>query len=78
MTQMTISSDDDSDDDDSDDDDSDDDDDDEIEFNIFFASPETFSELSEDWEILSYTSDMIQLIDEDDDGLDTELLTFEK
>ncbi len=73
------SDDDGSDDDDSDDDDSDDDDDDEIEFNIFFASPETFSELSEDWYIISFSSDTIQLIDDDDD-IDgtTDLLTFEK
>ena len=57
----------------------DDSDDDEIEFNIFFASPETFNELSEDWEIISYSSDMIQLIDDDDDGAGmADLLTFEK
>ncbi|MGA9239325.1 hypothetical protein [Robiginitalea sp.] len=56
-----------------------DDDDDEIEFNIFFASPETFSELSEDWYIISFSSDTIQLADDDDD-IDgtTDLLTFEK
>jgi hypothetical protein len=66
--------------DDSDDDGLDDDyDDDEIEFNIFFASPETFSELSEDWYIISFSSDTIQLIDDDDDSDGTtDLLTFEK
>ncbi len=68
--------------DDSDDDGMDDDyddDDDEIEFNIFFASPETFTELSEDWDVISFSSDMIQLMDDDDDvDGTTDLLTFEK
>ncbi|MDM9632694.1 hypothetical protein [Robiginitalea aurantiaca] len=65
--------------DDSDDDGMNDDDDDEIEFNIFFASPQSFNELSEDWDIISFSSDMIQLIDDDDDGDGTtDLLTFEK
>jgi len=68
---------DDSDDDGMDDDSDDDDDDDEIEFNIFFASPETFTELSEDWDIISFTSDTIQLVDDDDDGT-SDFLTFEK
>ena len=62
---------------DSSDDDSPDDDDD-VDFNLFFASPEDFEELSDDWDILEYTSSRIELVDDDDDDSDTEYLTFEK
>ncbi|MBC31832.1 MAG: hypothetical protein CMH48_13440 [Muricauda sp.] len=49
----------------------------EIDFNIFFASPENFSELSDDWNIVSYSATKIELIDESSDG-EIDLLTFEK
>jgi hypothetical protein len=65
--------DDDDDGDDDDDDDRDDDDDnDDVDFNIYFSSPSSFNELSEDWDIVSITSTKIVL--EDDD----EFLTFER
>ena len=41
------------------DDDSNDSDD--IDFNIFFTSPANFAEISEDWEIVSYSSTRIEL-----------------
>jgi len=44
-------------------DDSMDDDSDDIDFNIFFASPERFAELTEDWDIVSRTDNRIELID---------------
>ncbi len=49
----------------------------EIDFNIFFASPENFNELSDDWNIVSYSATRIELIDESSDG-EIDLLTFEK
>ena len=49
----------------------------EIDFNIFFASPEDFNELSDDWNIISYSATKIELIDESGDG-EIDLLTFEK
>ncbi|MCL6266577.1 hypothetical protein [Flagellimonas myxillae] len=49
----------------------------EIDFNIFFATPEDFNELSEDWNIVSYSVTKIELIDESSDG-ETDLLTFER
>ncbi|MEN8790417.1 MAG: hypothetical protein ABF293_01120 [Flavobacteriaceae bacterium] len=48
--------------DDSSSDDSMDDDSDDIDFNIFFASPDRFAELTEDWEIVSRTNSRIELI----------------
>ena len=50
----------------------------EIDFNIFFAAPEDFSELSEDWNIISYSENIIELIHESGGNGDTDLLTFEK
>ncbi len=44
-------------------DDSMDDDRDDIDFNIFFASPDRFAELTEDWDIVSRTDSRIELID---------------
>ena len=44
-------------------DDSMDDDSDDIDFNIFFASPDRFAELTEDWDIVSRTDNRIELID---------------
>lgn len=50
----------------------------EIDFNIFFASPEDFNELSEEWNIVSYSDTKIELIHvSGGDGV-TDLLTFEK
>lgn len=49
----------------------------EIDFNIFFAAPEDFNELSDDWNIVSYSATKIELIDESSDG-EIDLLTFEK
>ena len=43
-----------------------------IDFTIFFADPPDFAELSDDWDVLSYTNDEIQLRDGPD------LLTFER
>ncbi len=59
----------------SDDDGNDDDDDD---FNIFFASPREFEELSDDWDIISVTQTKIELIDVSGGNGGTDYLTFEK
>ncbi len=50
----------------------------EIDFNIFFAAPADFNELSEDWNIISYSSNKIELIHESGGNGGTDLLTFEK
>ncbi|TMM57874.1 hypothetical protein FEE95_00120 [Maribacter algarum] len=49
-----------------------------IDFNIFFASPADFAELSEDWDIISHSASKIELkhVSGGDGGID--LLTFEK
>lgn len=49
-----------------------------IDFNIFFASPADFAELSEDWDIISHSASKIELkhVSGGDGG--TDLLTFEK
>jgi hypothetical protein len=64
-----------------DDDGSDDDgnDDDDIDFNIFFPVPDTndFEELNDDWDILSRTTNRIELAD-DDNNNDLDLLIFER
>ena len=52
--------------------------DDEIEFEIFFTSPDIFAELSDDWDILKFTSGKIELMDLSDDNSTTDYLTFEK
>lgn len=51
---------------------------DDIDFNIFFSSPADFSELSEDWDIISHTASKIELkhVSGGNGGID--LLTFEK
>ncbi|WP_290628552.1 hypothetical protein [Altibacter sp.] len=59
----------------SDDDGSNDDDDD---FNIFFASPREFEELSDDWDIISVTETKIELIDVSGGNGGTDYLTFER
>ena len=60
------------------DDSSSDDNPDDIDFNIFFASPPNFEELSDDWDISSSSSVKIELIDVSGGNGGTDLLTFEK
>lgn len=57
---------------------SDDDSSDDIDFNIFFTTPDNFEELSEDWEILKYTNTKIELIHVSGGNGGTDLLTFTK
>lgn len=61
---------------------SDDDDDDnpsgDLDFNIAFASPADFSELTEDWDIVSYSSTKISLIHVSGGGGGTDTLEFTK
>lgn len=49
-----------------------------LDFNIAFATPVNFSELTEDWNIISYTSVKIELIHVSGGGGGTDYLTFEK
>ncbi len=49
-----------------------------IDFNIFFASPPDFEELSDDWDIISVTNSKIQLTDVSGGNGGTDFLTFEK
>lgn len=49
-----------------------------IDFNIGFASPANFAELSDDWHIISYSDTKIQLIDVSGGNGGTDYLTFEK
>lgn len=66
----------------SDDDSSDDSDDydstDDVDFNIFFATPEIFNELTDDWDIVTRSSTRIELIDISGGNGGTDTLTFEK
>ncbi|MGB5461015.1 MAG: hypothetical protein WBM91_11975 [Eudoraea sp.] len=64
--------------DDSNDNSSIDDSSDDIDFNIFFASPSNFNELSEDWDIVSRTDSRIELIHVSGGNGGTDNLTFEK
>ena len=65
------------DDDDSSDDDSSDDDSD-VDFNIAFSSPEDFADLTDDWDIVEFTSVRIELIDVSGGNGGTDKLVFEK
>ena len=49
-----------------------------LDFNIFFASPIDFEELSEDWDIISESATKIELIDISGGNGGTDYLTFEK
>ena len=49
-----------------------------VDFNLFFATPATFEELTDDWDILEYTSNRIRLIDVSGGDGSTDYLTFEK
>lgn len=62
----------------SNDDNSNDDSSDDIDFNIFFAEPSNFNELSDDWDIVSRTDTKIMLIDVSGGNGGTDTLTFEK
>lgn len=49
-----------------------------IDFNIFFNAPDNFSELSDDWDIVSISSNKIELIDISGSSGETDSLTFTK
>lgn len=49
-----------------------------LDFNIAFSSPANFTDLTEDWNIISYTSTRIQLIHVSGGNGGTDYLTFEK
>jgi len=49
-----------------------------LDFNVFFASPPDFEELSDDWHFISQTSTKIELIDVSGGNGGTDYLTFEK
>lgn len=53
-------------------------DNDELDFNIFFTTPDIFEELADDWEIKKYSSSKIELIDVSTEDSSTDYLTFEK
>lgn len=53
-------------------------DEDELDFNIFFTSPDIFEVLADDWEIKKYSSSKIELIDVSSEDSSTDYLTFEK
>lgn len=57
---------------------SDDDSSDDIDFNISFASPADFQELTDDWDIIEYSATRIELIDISGGNGGTDYLTFEK
>lgn len=49
-----------------------------LDFNIFFASPANFAELSDDWDVVSYTATTISLIDVSGGNGGTDTLVFTK
>ncbi len=51
---------------------------DELDFNIFFTTPDIFEVLADDWEINKYSSSKIELIDVSEEDNSTDYLTFEK
>ena len=51
---------------------------DELDFNIFFTTPDIFEVLADDWEIKKYSSSKIELIDISAEDNSTDYLTFEK
>ena len=51
---------------------------DDLHFNIAFSTPADFEELSDDWDILEYTSTKIKLVDVSGGNGGTDYLTFEK
>ena len=57
---------------------SDDDSSSDLDFNILFSSPANFEELNDDWEIVSYSANKIELIDISGGNGGTDHLIFEK
>jgi len=49
-----------------------------VDFNLFFASPPNFEELTDDWDILEYSASRIRLIDLSGGDGSTDYLTFDK
>jgi hypothetical protein len=49
-----------------------------LDFNIAFAAPANFTDLTDDWNIISYTATKIQLIHVSGGGGGTDYITFEK
>lgn len=49
-----------------------------LDFNIAFSTPATFTELTEDWNIISYNATKIELIHVSGGNGGTDYLTFEK
>ena len=49
-----------------------------LDFNISFASPADFAELTDDWDIITYSSTQIELIDVSGGNGGTDYLTFER
>lgn len=49
-----------------------------LDFNIAFAAPANFADLTDDWNIISYTATKIQLIHVSGGGGGTDYITFEK
>lgn len=49
-----------------------------LDFNIGFSTPANFADLTDDWDIITYTSTKIQLIDVSGGNGGTDYLTFEK
>ena len=49
-----------------------------LDFNIAFASPTNFAELTDDWNIITYNTTTIQLIHVSGGGGGTDYLTFQK
>lgn len=52
--------------------------DDGIDFNIFFSNPDIFEELTDDWDIVSYSENKIELKDVSGGDGTTDFLTIEK
>lgn len=49
-----------------------------VDFNLAFTSPDNFTDLTDDWDVVSYTSNRIELIDVSGGGGGTDHLVFEK
>lgn len=49
-----------------------------LDFNLSFASPADFAELTDDWDIITYSSTIIELIDVSGGNGGTDYLTFER
>lgn len=49
-----------------------------VDFNIVFAAPADFEDISDDWDIVSRTADKLVLTDVSDSGTDIDNITFEK